>query len=223
MFHSSDPPAYHVYCDESGDPGIRGGGSDWFAVSACVVSAARNRDIADWISRIKRPMRGQQKPDLHFFLLNSAMKRRASRFLSKLPLRCFVLLSHKQNMIGHRNRRCEERYAWRTYSRDGEFVAQPRATWFHNFTLKVLLERVTAWCEARSIADFNRTRPIDITVARRGGFDIADFRATLAIDHIDGPRTQVFCLDILPGRWLTRVSSGMLPLLKFRDYSWQIL
>lgn len=176
-------PAYLVYCDEFGDPGLTGKGSDWFIVSAVVVRAEHNRSLPKWIAHIKRPMRGQQRPDLHFYKLNADMKRRSTRFLSRMPVRCFSLLSHKQNMVGHRNRRCEEAYAWREYDDNGNYRLRPRKTWFHNFALKVLLERVTEYCADRCIRDYGVIRPIRITIGQKGGFDLPDFKSTLYIDR----------------------------------------
>lgn len=152
-------------------------------VSAVVVDARYERDLPRWIGKIKEPMRGTQRPDLHWYLLSPEMKVRASKFLSRLPVRCFTILSHKANMQGHRNILCEERYAWRLYHDGGSYTTVPRKTWFHNFMLKVLLERVTAWCHRRSIRDFGAPRLIDITIGRKGGFSLPDFKTTLEIDR----------------------------------------
>ena len=87
-------------------------------------------------------------------------------------------------MIGHRNRRCEERYAWRNYNDDGSYEVSPRNTYYQNFVLKVLLERVSDWCFRRSILDFGEPRRMDVTIAQRGGFYISDFKTTLEIDRM---------------------------------------
>lgn len=178
-------PAYYIFCDEFGDPSLKGRGSEWFIVSATVVAAPREPQLPSWIAKIKEPMNSRDKPELHFRRLPDHMKLRAARFLSKLPVRCFVLASHKANMIGHRNKRVEERYSWREYSDDGEsYVARPRNTYFHNFTLKLLLERATAWCAQRGTRDYGSPQPVEIVIAQRGGFYIGDFKATLEIDRM---------------------------------------
>jgi hypothetical protein len=181
------PPAYIAFCDEAGDPGLKEKASEWFIVSAVVVRADRaGVELVRWLERIRRPMRGRQRPDLHFYLLKPWMKERASRFLGKLPVRCFAVISHKQNMIGHRNERVEARYAWRDYAPDGQtWTVKPRTNWFHNWMLKVLLERVTAYCEARSLREYGEPRLVDIKIAERGGFSIGDFKSALEIDRRD--------------------------------------
>ena len=176
-------PALYVFCDEAGDPGLTSTASDWFVVSAIVVAAERESELPRWVAAIKKPMKNMQRPDLHFYLLEPHMKRRACRFLSKLPVRCFTMVSNKANMIDHQNLRCEARYAWRLYNEDGTYVTVPRKTWFHNFVLKAMLERVTEWCEEWCQHQYGRALPIDITIGRRGGFSIADFKTTLEIDR----------------------------------------
>ena len=177
-------PAYHVFCDEFGDPSLKVSASEWFLVSAIVIASDRAHATPSWVDRILDPIPRKHGDGLHFRKLSPKMKLRACRFLARLPVRCFVLLSHKSNMIGHRNRRCEERYAWRNYNEDGSYVLSPRNTYYQNFVLKVLLERVSAWCHHRSIQDYGQPRKMDITIAQRGGFYISDFKATLEIDRI---------------------------------------
>jgi hypothetical protein len=115
------------------------------------------------------------------------MKLWATRFLGKLPVRCFVLLSHKANMIGYRNVRAERSVVgdMRTYGDDGaSFVVKPRrGLRFPNFVLKVLLERATAWCLQRSLREYGEPRPAAITIAQRGGFYLEPFLNYLEIDR----------------------------------------
>jgi hypothetical protein len=184
MIQILHPPAYHVYCDEFGDPSLKVTASEWFLVSAVVVAAERADRVPGWIDRILDPLPRQRGAGLHFRRLSPTMKTRASRFLSHLPVRCFVLLSHKSNMIGHRNRKCEERYAWRNYLDDETYILSPRNTYYQNFVLKVLLERVSAWCYRHSMRVHGEPRRMDVTIAQRGGFYISDFKATLEIDRM---------------------------------------
>lgn len=173
-------PAYHIFCDEYGDQALKHGASDWFIVSAVVVAARRTADLPEWIRRIKRPMRNQQRPGLHFRDLDERMKLRSTRFLGKMPVRCFALLSHKQNMINYRNRRCERAVGWYDDA-DVREIVQQRAQRhsYPNFVLKVLLERATEWCERRSLREYRARRPVDITIAQRGGFYLDGFKRYL--------------------------------------------
>ena len=179
------PPDFIAYCDESGDPGRKKSASDWFIVSAVLVKAAREPDIARWVQAIKRPMRNKVNPDLHFYKLDQGMRYRASRMLGKLPVRCFTVLSHKANMINYRNERVEQRYAWRDYEPDGEtYTISPRNAWFHNWLLKLLLERVTAFCADYSMRNAGKIRTVRVIIARKGGFYIEDFMAYLHVDRV---------------------------------------
>ena len=75
------PPDFIAYCDESGDPGRKKSASDWFIVSAVLVKAAREPDIARWVQAIKRPMRNKVNPDLHFYKLDQGMSVKAGAII----------------------------------------------------------------------------------------------------------------------------------------------
>lgn len=177
---NSIEPAYHIFCDEYGDQSLKHTASEWFIQSAVVTAAHRVPELQDWIRRIKRPMRNQQRHGLHFKDLDERMKLRSTRFLGKLPVRCFALLSHKENMRDHRNRRCERAVGWFD-DPDIREIVQDRGKRhsYPNFVLKVLLERATEWCERRSFVDFGVRRPVQITIASRGGFYLDSFKRYL--------------------------------------------
>ena len=161
-----------------------------------VVATHRDADLPRWISAIKRPIKGQQRRSLHFTDLDERMKLRASRFVGKLPIRCFALLSHKQNMLNYRNPRCGRWYGW--YDEPDEqaraLLRQQRNA-YPNFVLKVLLERATSWCAARSFHDHGRQLPVEITIAQRGGFYLDGFKSYLEKDR----RNWVNRTGTLPG------------------------
>lgn len=124
------------------------------------------------------------------------MKLRASRFLGKAPARCFVVLSHKQNMINYRNPRCGRWYGWYDDSEEqARALIRQQRNAYPNFVLKVLLERATAWCYARSLRDHGRPHPVSITIAQRGGFYLDGFKSYLAKDR----RNWVSRTGTLPG------------------------
>jgi hypothetical protein len=190
-------PAYHIFCDEYGDQALKRTASEWFIVSAVVVSAQRERDLPTWVARINQRRRNPQGSPLHFADLDERTKLWATRFVGKLRLRCFTLLSHKANMIGYRNVRAERAGDLREYGDDGtSFVAKPRRTLrYPNFVLKVLLERVTAWCHDRSLHEYGGPRPAAITIGQRGGFYLDPFKAYLEIDR----RNAASRTGVLPG------------------------
>lgn len=200
---SLQSPAYHIFCDEFGDQALKQSASEWFIVSAVVVSAKRETELPRWVARINRRRRHWRGEPLHFTALDERTKLWATRFMGKLPVRCFVLISHKTNMIGYRNVRTERAGDLREYGDDGtSFVSKPRRkTRFPNFVLKVLLERATAWCKARSMRDYNEARPVAITIAQRGGFYLDRFKAYLEIDR----RNAAGRTGTLPGYLAWRV------------------
>jgi hypothetical protein len=172
--------AYHIFCDEYGDQSLNHTASEWFILSAVVVAAHRVPDLQAWIRRIKRPMKNQQRLGLHFKDLDERMKLRSTRFLGKMPIRCFALLCHKENMRNHRNWRCEHAVGWFDDDDIREIVQnRGRRQSYPNFVLKVLLERATEWCERRSILDYGVRRPVQITIASRGGFYLDSFKRYL--------------------------------------------
>lgn len=173
-------PAYHIFCDEFGDQSLKHTASEWFIISAVVVAAHRVPNLQKWIRRIKRPMKNQQRASLHFRDLDDDMRFRSTRFLGKMPIRCFALLSHKENMRSHRNRRCERAVGWYDDDDIREIVQdRGRRQSYPNFVLKVLLERATEWCERRSLADHGARYPVQITIASRGGFYLDSFKRYL--------------------------------------------
>jgi hypothetical protein len=180
------PPLYHIFCDEFGDQALKRSASEWFIVSAVVVSAKREPETTRWVSRINRQRRNHQGSVLHFTDLDERTKYWATRFVGKLPLRCFTVISHKANMIGHRNVRAERAGDLRIYGDDGtSFDNRPRrGLRYPNFVLKVLLERATGWCHARSLREYGEARPVAITIAQRGGFYLDPFRSYLEIDRM---------------------------------------
>jgi len=184
MTKSSLGPGYHIFCDEYGDQSLKHTASEWFILAAVVVAAHRLPDLQEWIRRIKRPIKNQQRSGLHFKDLEESMKRRSTRFLGKMPVRCFALLSHKQNMRNHRNLRCERAVGWLDDDEVRAIVqARSRRQSYPNFMLKVLLERATQWCEWRSMVDHGTRRPVQIKIAQRGGFYLDSFQQYLEKDR----------------------------------------
>ena len=190
-------PAYYIFCDEYGDQALRRAASEFFILSAVVVSAANEPRLPSWIARINRQRRNHQGAGLHFTDLDERTKLWATRFVGKMPLRCFALISHKANMIGYRNVRAERAGDPRIYGDDGtSFSALPRRTLrFPNFVLKVLLERATDWCHTRSLQEYREPRPVAIVIAQRGGFYLDPFKTYLEIDR----RRYASRSGVLPG------------------------
>src|SRR5262249_51677827 len=155
--------SYVAYIDESGDDGLTqvkpidpNGASEWFILSAVVVRADVHRE-AIWVQKILSDLRLHQRKMLHFQPLDELRQLRVCRDLAKLPIRCFTFMSNKQNMRRYRNVRAERV----SYSAG--------RTWFYWWSTRILLERVTDYCERRSLHEYGEPRLVRIEFSRRGG------------------------------------------------------
>jgi hypothetical protein len=168
---SDGAPDYHyvAYIDESGDPGIRKvkpldrpGSSEWLIVSAVVVAASREPEVADWVAELTASMNSRQMRDLHFQKLSPARKLLACAYLAERPVRCFVVASNKQNMRGWKNPWAEK---------------IPSDNWFYCWMTRLLLERVTHWVKCRSLADHGAAKRVKLVYSERGGLSYGQLNA----------------------------------------------
>ena len=88
-------------------------------------------------------------------------------------------------MYTYRNIRAERAADLREYNDDGtSFSTTPRRKlWYSHSVLKYLLERATEWCAIRSLRDYGEHRPVQITIAQRGGFYLEKFKFHLERDR----------------------------------------
>lgn len=163
--------SYVAYIDESGDDGVASvrpndphGASEWFVLSAVVVRAEAQRETV-WVNKLLREARLEQRKTLHFQPLDSRRRLLVCEGISKLPLRCFAVVSNKVNMSGYRNEKAEKVSAGRT--------------WFYWWMTRLLLERVTDFCEQRSFRDYNESRLVRLEFSRRRGLRYAHLQAYL--------------------------------------------
>jgi hypothetical protein len=153
-FHPPDS-GFCVFIDESGDAGIKKphvgrdfSGSDWFILGAVVLRVDNKTLIQQWCNMIKMKCEVPLEQPLHFRSLKRPMKELACKILAELPVRLFVFCSHKDNMRGYHNSRAA------AVSNDKH--------WFYNSCIKYLLERVTEFCEAKSLTLWGRVRHAEI-------------------------------------------------------------
>jgi hypothetical protein len=154
-------PYYIAFIDEAGDPGLNTvrpidieGGSEWLCLGACVIRAAHEADVANWVHAIEASAGIRHQSSLHYRNLPEFRKRIICSELAKLPIRAFVLASNKKNMRRYRNQRAE-----RVKSQQ----------WFYNFCLRLLLERVTHFCYEHARAENARNSFLKIIYSERGG------------------------------------------------------
>lgn len=163
--------SYVAYIDEAGDYGIRkvkpadiNGSSEWFIMSAVVIDAAKERQVVDWIDQITEDARTiqRQMKVLHFKNLLPATKTMVCESVAKLPLRCFVVVSNKNNMRGYRNMSAEK---------------VPSRNWFYCWISRILLERVTHYVKQRSYKDYGEMRKVKIEYSECGGVSYSQMSA----------------------------------------------
>lgn len=155
------PYDYVLYVDEAGDTGVKlrskgTGSTEWFALGGVVVSKRHEPEIANWVRGVFTDI-GHEEPhptELHFNRLDALRKLGAAQSVAKLPVSAFTVLSHKENMRGHVNKRAERI--------GGKNV-------LYNFCLRVLLERVTHTVARTSLNQFGEVRRLKIIIAQTGG------------------------------------------------------
>ena len=188
-----DPHKYVIYIDEAGEPGVKQKpavelqkSSEWFVVSAVVVSAERDQDVVDWVRDMREAVRAQQRTPLHFRKLSRPNQERVSRMLSTKDVRIFTVASHKTNMRGHQNRRL------------GSSLGRGE---FYNWCLRLLLERVTDWCARRSRKAAQKVEPARLIFSERGGHDYDHLTSYIDLLNMQASTGTTFLAvrEITPG------------------------
>jgi len=162
-------PKFQVFIDEAGDPGVKPKVSeerhwtDWFVVSAVVVSEKRSLDVVDWVRDMNEAVRNISADALHYRKLSQPNQARVCRMLGRKPLRLFVVASHKDTMRDHYNPR----------------MGRANDKQFYNWCLRLLLERVTEWCYRRGHKDADQDCSAEVVFSRRGGHKYQDLRTYL--------------------------------------------
>jgi hypothetical protein len=160
---------YIAYIDEAGDPGLTkirpiddNGATEWLVLSAVVMKAQRENVVVDWVDKIRTDIGITQRRFLHFRDLSPTRKLAVGAAIAELPLRGFAICSNKKNMRGYENKRAAK---------------IPSQQWFYNWCIRLLLERVTAFCEARTMHDYGARKMVKIEFSRRGGHHYSQTRA----------------------------------------------
>ncbi len=152
---------YIAYIDEAGDPGLKrvrpvdeNGASEWLVLSAVVMRSIREPRVVEWVQDIIGDLGIRRRNDLHYRTLSPARKLNAGNRIAMLPIRAFAVCSNKKNIRGYRNPRAEK-------------ISSQQ--WFYNWCVRLLLERVTAYCTGRTIHDYGECKPIKVEFSERGG------------------------------------------------------
>lgn len=158
-----------AYIDEAGDDGLRAvkpvtipGASEWLILSAVVIRADHQSQVADWIGDITASVKNHQAKALHFANLNPANKLMACQKLAQLPVRCFVVASNKKNMQGYEN---------------PDAAKIPSQNWFYCWMTRLLLERVTRFVFTKSMEEYGEPRKVRLEYSARGGLSYSQMNA----------------------------------------------
>lgn len=152
---------YILYIDEAGDPGLSKvrpidpqGSSEWFVLGGVLIRVSNEKNVVRWVRDIRSEIGSHQGPALHFRKLTEPKKLTVCSRLASQPVRAFVLCSNKKNMRRHQNPRASK---------------IPSQEWFHNWCIRLLLERVSDWCHERSMFEHQEARKARVVFSTRGG------------------------------------------------------
>jgi hypothetical protein len=140
----------------------RRGVSEWFILSAFVVSAAEEHNVGRWQRETLAAFGRTQRTDLHFKDLNDRQRRAACLDLASRPCRLFAVMSNKKNVQNYRNMR-----------------TLPERDWFYWWMLRLLLERVTLFCHRHANARSIEPRTLKLVFSRNSRLNYARFKEYL--------------------------------------------
>ncbi len=164
---------YIAYIDEAGDDGLTrvrpadpDAASEWMILSCILIKAENEAHVLPWLKELVGSFGRHQMTHLHFRQLRDDQKVIASQYIANLPIRAFAIASNKRNMRGYKN----------------PIAAQAKinvTAWFYVWLSRILLERVTNYCDRRSLKDYGEKRSIRFEFASRGGVKINDVASYL--------------------------------------------
>lgn len=140
MSLGSNRHKFTLFVDEAGDDGVKAYlnpkndySSEWFVLGGIVSKESDENDLVKLVNTATGKAGMPLGRDLHFARMNDKKRKIICREFSKGKFRWFSVLSHKDNVRGYRN----ERAAFTSGSQN----------YLYNFMLRILLERVTAYCK----------------------------------------------------------------------------
>lgn len=158
---------YIAYIDESGDFGLRNvapvdqhGASEWLMLSAVVIRSAAESAVIEKLHELRQVAKNIQSTYLHFRTLHDRQKATICNGVAELDLRLFIVISNKQNLRRYRNDRASK-------------VSNTRA-WFYWWMWRLLLERVTEFCEQRNKLAGTPGYKVRIELSRRKDLKYAE-------------------------------------------------
>lgn len=169
MSISLEPYEYILYIDEAGDDGLArvkpvdpSGASEWLVIGGFLTRSNYEAKAVEWVRDLRKQIDATQGPALHYRKLSPTKKDAACAYLADLPVKAFVVCSHKVNMRGHQNSRAA--------IRNGK-------QWYYNYCVRLLMERATEMCLKDSIKHFGKARSLRVVFSQRGGHSYPQTKA----------------------------------------------
>jgi hypothetical protein len=164
------PILHVVYIDESGDTGLEivktpddpKGATEWLVLAGFVVTIEHDSKMVAWVQDVQADFISKRR-DLHFNKLTEFKKPLVCAQLAQKDCKCFVVMSNKKNIEKYKNARLDP----------------SNRSWIYWFLARLLLERVTEYCEDHITLDRRGADKLRIIFSRRGGLMYADFNAYL--------------------------------------------
>jgi hypothetical protein len=188
------PISHVVYIDESGDTGLEAvkkpddpkGATEWLVLAGFVVKVQHDPKMVAWVHDVQADFTSK-RGDLHFNRLLEFKKPLVCAQLAKKDCKCFVVMSNKKNIERYRNARLDP----------------SNKSWIYWFLARLLLERVTEYCESQIPQQRRGTDKLRIIFSRRGGLMYVDFEEYL---------TKLY--------WQSRLNSLV---LAYKDIKWSVI
>lgn len=165
----SEPYEYILYIDEAGDDGLsrvkpidHNGASEWLCIGGLLTRSKYEAKVVDWVKDLRTNIDATQGPALHYRKLSPTKKDAACKYLAGLPVKAFVVCSHKPNMRGHQNSRAA--------IRNGK-------QWYYNYCVRLLMERATEMCLKDSLKHYQKPRYLRVVFSQRGGHSYGQTKA----------------------------------------------
>src|SRR5262249_47619158 len=160
------PVSFVAYIDESGDTGLETvkpidgrGATEWLVLSCFLVRVVNDPLIPTWIRDIQSQFKNVQSPHLHFADLLPFKKLIACETVSKNPCRMFVVMSNKKNIRQYRNPNLDP----------------SNKAWIYWWLARLLLERVTKFCERLVPIEDRGKQKLRLIFSRRGDLKYKNF------------------------------------------------
>ncbi|MGJ4958002.1 DUF3800 domain-containing protein [Bradyrhizobium sp. HKCCYLRH2015] len=164
------PVTFVAYIDESGDTGLNrvkpdspDGATEWLILSAFLVSSANDSNLVSWVKDVQEGIKSKRR-DLHFNKLLPFKKSMVCAALAQKDARCFSVMSNKQNIERYKNKNLGEEKAW-----------------LYWWLTRLLLERVTDFCERLTPIKQRGQDKLRIVFSRRGGLTYENFKSYLEL------------------------------------------